>query len=78
MANDPISQFKINSIFSLGEVGGVEFAMTNSAVFMIATIVVISSFLIMSTSGRGLVPSRWQSTAELVYELVASTLRNTA
>lgn len=78
MANDPISQFKINTIFSLGEVGGVEFAMTNSAIFMIATIVVISSFLIMSTSGRGLVPSRWQSTAELIYELVASTLRNTA
>ena len=78
MANDPIHQFQIHNVFSLGEVGGVEFAMTNSALFMIAIVVVISGFLILSTSGRGLVPTRWQSTAELMYELVASTLRNTA
>jgi F-type H+-transporting ATPase subunit a len=78
VANDPIHQFQISKIFSLGEVGGVEFAMTNSAIFMILIIVLISSFLILATSGRGLVPSRWQSTAELIYELVASTLRNTA
>ncbi|PLW78424.1 F0F1 ATP synthase subunit A [Cohaesibacter celericrescens] len=78
MANDPIHQFQITKIFSLGEVGGVEFAMTNSALFMIAIVLVISGFLILSTSGRGLVPTRWQSTAEMMYELVASTLRNSA
>lgn len=74
----PIEQFKIKNFFSLGEVGGVEFAMTNSAFFMILIVLTISSFLILSTSGRGLVPTRWQSAAELMYELVASTLRNTA
>ncbi|SNY92545.1 ATP synthase F0 subcomplex A subunit [Cohaesibacter sp. ES.047] len=78
MANDPIHQFQIQKFFSLGEVGGVEFAMTNSALFMIAIVLTISAFLILSTSGRGLVPTRWQSMAELMYELVASTLRNTA
>ena len=74
----PIEQFKIKNFFSLGEVGGVEFAMTNSAFFMILIVLTISCFLILSTSGRGLVPTRWQSTAELMYELVASTLRNSA
>ena len=78
MANDPIHQFQIHKYFSLGEVGGVEFAMTNSALFMIVIVLTISAFLILSTSGRGLVPTRWQSMAELMYELVASTLRNTA
>ncbi|WP_319530108.1 F0F1 ATP synthase subunit A [uncultured Cohaesibacter sp.] len=78
MANDPIHQFQIQKFFSLGEVGGVEFAMTNSALFMIVIVLTISAFLILSTSGRGLVPTRWQSMAELMYELVASTLRNTA
>ena len=78
MANDPIHQFQIHKIFTLGEVGGVEFAMTNSALFMILIVFTISAFLILSTSGRGLVPTRWQSAAELMYELVASTLRNAA
>ena len=77
-AVDPIHQFQIHDIFTLGEVGGVKFAMTNSSVFMIAIVVLISGFLILSTSGRGLVPTRWQSAAELMYELVASTLRNSA
>jgi len=77
-AVDPIHQFQIHDIFTLGEVGGVKFAMTNSAMFMIAIVVLISAFLILSTSGRGLVPTRWQSAAELTYELVASTLRNSA
>ncbi|MBL4785073.1 MAG: F0F1 ATP synthase subunit A [Cohaesibacteraceae bacterium] len=75
---DPIVQFRIKEIFPLGEVGGIEFALTNSAVYMFAVIALISVFLIASTSGRGLVPTRWQSVAEMLYELVASTLRNTA
>ncbi|WP_316861362.1 F0F1 ATP synthase subunit A [uncultured Cohaesibacter sp.] len=77
-AIDPLHQFHIVNIFSLGKVGGVEFALTNSAVFMILIVVLISAFLILSTSGRGLVPTRWQSAAEMMYEIVANTLRSSA
>ena len=34
--------------------------------------------LMASTAGRGLVPGRWQSLAEMSYEFVASTLRSSA
>lgn len=77
MASDPIHQFQISKIVPI-EVGGLDLSFTNSALFMVATVAVTSLFLILSTSGRGLVPTRWQSMAEMSYEFVASTLRSSA
>lgn len=78
MANDPIHQFQITEVFSFGEVGGMEFSMTNSAVFMIAIVATATLFLMGATRGRTLVPSRMQSVAELLYSFVANTVRSTA
>lgn len=78
MANDPIHQFQISEYFSLGSIGGVEFSMTNSALFMIATTVATCGFFMLSTGSRGLIPSRMQSIAEICYDFVASTLRDSA
>ncbi|MEM5580900.1 F0F1 ATP synthase subunit A [Roseibium sp. AS2] len=77
MANDPIHQFQIQNIFPI-EVGGVDFSFTNSSLFMVLTVAATSAFLIFSTSGRGLVPSRLQSVSEMAYEFVAGTLRSAA
>lgn len=83
MANDPISQFKIKDIFSIGGTGeeasgGLEIAFTNSSLFMIVTVLTISAFLILSTSGRGLVPGRLQLLSEMLYEFVANMVRTSA
>nr|WP_319386100.1 F0F1 ATP synthase subunit A [uncultured Roseibium sp.] len=75
MANDPISQFQIQKIFPI-EVGGMDFSFTNSSLFMVLTVAATSAFLIFSTSGRGLVPSRVQSVSEMMYEFIAGTLRD--
>jgi len=77
VANDPIHQFQIQKWFPI-EVGGVDFSFTNSSFFMAATVAVAAGFLILSTSGRGLVPGRWQSLAEMAYEFVADMLRSSA
>lgn len=77
MATDPIHQFQIQKIIPI-EVGGVDLSFTNSALFMALTVAGASAFLILSSSGRGLVPSRWQSAAEMTYEFVAGTLRESA
>lgn len=77
MANDPIHQFQISTIFPI-EVGGLDFSFTNSSLFMVATVAVSTIFLVLATSGRGLVPTRWQSLAEMSYEFVAGTLRSSA
>lgn len=75
MANDPISQFQIQKIFPI-EVGGMDFSFTNSSLFMVLTVAATSAFLLFSTSGRGLVPSRVQSVSEMMYEFIAGTLRD--
>lgn len=77
MANDPIHQFQTTSWVPI-EIGGMDVSFTNSSFFMVATVAVASAMLILSTSGRGLVPSRWQSIAEMSYEFVAGTLRDAA
>ena len=48
---DPIHQFAITDVFSTGEGG---FALTNSGLFMILTVGLISIYLLASTSGRRL------------------------
>ena len=45
---------------------------------MVATVVAASAFFYMTTSSRGLVPSRLQSISEMAYEFVASMLRDAA
>jgi F-type H+-transporting ATPase subunit a len=77
VANDPISQFQIKPIVPI-EIAGVDFSFTNSSLFMLATTGAVAGFLVLSTSGRGLVPDRWQAAAEMSYEFVASMLRDAA
>lgn len=77
MANDPISQFQISKLIPI-EVGGLDFSFTNSSLFMVATVAVASGFLFLTTSNRGMVPSRMQSISEMSYEFVASMLRDGA
>jgi F-type H+-transporting ATPase subunit a len=78
MAADPIHQFEIHKIFSLGTFGGHEIAFTNSSLYMVIAVLLIALLLVGATSGRSLVPGRLQSLAELSYEFVATTIRSTA
>jgi F-type H+-transporting ATPase subunit a len=75
---DPIHQFGITELFDLGNVGGVDLAFTNSALFMVISVALISGFLILSTGSRAVVPGRLQSLAEMSYEFIAKMLRESA
>ena len=76
MAADPIHQFQITKLFTIGHIGGHEIAFTNSSAYMFLSVAVIS--LLMIGTGRQLVPGRMQSVAEISYEFVASMLRSSA
>jgi F-type H+-transporting ATPase subunit a len=75
---DPIHQFAINNLIEFGEFGGSTIAFTNSALFMVVTVIAVTGFLLLSTGSRGLVPGRMQSLAEMSYEFVAGILREAA
>jgi len=77
VANDPIHQFHINRWIPI-DVGGVDLSFTNVSAFMVATVVVASGFLYLTSSGRGMIPTRLQSVSEMAYEFVASSLRDSA
>lgn len=74
----PIEQFEIKPIVPLGKIGGSEIAFTNSALFMVIAVAIIAVLFIYGTRNRSLVPGRLQSLAEMGYEFVASTVRDSA
>src|SRR4249920_3339351 len=78
MKIDPIHQFNIEPLFTIGHIGKHTIAFTNSSLYMFIAAAVISLLMIGGMAGRQLVPGRLQSVAEISYEFVASTIRSTA
>ena len=74
MKIDPIHQFNIEPLFTIGHIGNHTIAFTNSSLYMFVAVAVIS--LLMLVSGRQLVPGRIQSVAEISYEFVAGMIRS--
>ena len=75
---DPIHQFQINKIFTLGHIGGQEIAFTNSSAYMLGAVAIITALMLTGSAGKRLIPTRIQSVAELSYEFVADALRSSA
>lgn len=73
---DPIHQFEIHKIFTLGHIGNQEIAFTNSSAYMFGAVAVVSLLMLGGSAGRHLIPTRFQSMAELSYEFVANTLKS--
>jgi F-type H+-transporting ATPase subunit a len=78
MTIEPIHQFNIEPLFTIGHIGGQPIYFTNSSAYMFLTVVVISLLMIGGVARGQLVPGRLQSIAEITYEFVASTIRSTA
>ena len=77
-APDPIHQFQIVKLFTIGHIGGQEIAFTNSSAYMFAAVAIIAILMLGATAGRRLIPTRFQSVGEIAYEFVADTLRSNA
>ncbi|HSR80665.1 MAG TPA: F0F1 ATP synthase subunit A [Hyphomicrobiaceae bacterium] len=71
---DPIHQFELHRIVPI-KIFGWDVSFTNSALFMLASVVLITAFFMLSMRSRSLVPGRLQSMAEVTHEFVADMLR---
>jgi F-type H+-transporting ATPase subunit a len=78
MQINPVEQFEIKNFLPIGTLGGHDISFTNSALFMLIIVGVVSALLIGATAPRAVIPGRLQSVAELSYEFVANTLRSSA
>lgn len=74
--HSPLAQFEIKTLVPL-KVGGLDVSFTNSSLFMVATVLVVSFFLILGMRRAALVPGRWQSIAELSYVFIANLVKDT-
>ena len=75
---DPIHQFELKPIVPLGRIGNTEIVFTQSGLYMIAAVALISLLTYAATRRNSLVPGRIQSLVEMSYEFVESTIRSTA
>ena len=76
MQVDPIEQFQIKNMMPMVSMGGHQIAFTNSALYMLLIVFVVTMMLVGATAPRAIVPGRLQSIAEMSYEFVANTVRS--
>lgn len=77
MEHNPLSQFEIKPLIPF-EIGGVDASFTNSALFMVVVVMLITIFIAGGMSRAAIVPGRWQSMVEMVYEFIAEMLYEAA
>jgi F-type H+-transporting ATPase subunit a len=77
VAGSPLSQFEISRIVPI-EVAGYDISFTNSSAWMVAVVAGVTLFMNLGMRRAALVPGRWQSMVELLYEFVADMLSSTA
>ncbi len=72
--HSPIAQFELKTLVPL-KIFGVDASFTNSSLYMLLATGLVIAFLMTAMRSRALVPGRIQSVAEMIYEFVASTVR---
>lgn len=75
MAHSPLEQFRITPLIPV-QIGGVDASFTNSALFMVLAVVLVSLLMMTATRRRALIPGRWQALAEMTYDFVAGMVRD--
>ncbi len=76
-ALDPIHQFEIQRYIPM-RIGDLDFSFTNASLWMLIVFGAVAALMMYGTSQRQIVPGRLQAAAEMAYEFVASTVRDTA
>ena len=75
---EPIHQFQIHDIVPFGDIGGVHFGFTNSALLMVISVVAVSAVMLVPTAARRLVPTRGQLIAEQLFSFVSDMVESNA
>jgi F-type H+-transporting ATPase subunit a len=71
----PLEQFEIHDLAPL-KIGGLDISFTNSALFMVAAATIASLVIMLGMRKQALVPGRFQSVAEMLYEVVANMVHD--
>jgi len=72
--HSPLAQFAIEPIAPI-HIGGLDASFTNSAAWMVAAVAAITVFMLLGTRKQAIVPGRWQSLCEGMYDFVSGLLK---
>jgi F-type H+-transporting ATPase subunit a len=72
-SHNPLAQFEVKKIFNF-EIAGIDLSFTNSALYMVLATFLIVSFMLFATRKKSLIPSKFQVTAEIVYNFIYNML----
>ena len=78
MATNPMEQFEVKTIGPKIVLGNLDISFTNSALFMVIVVALITIFFTVSTQKKSLIPGKLQLLAEMIYEFVAKMISDTA
>lgn len=70
----PLEQFEVKTLVPI-QIGNVDASFTNASLFMVVAAVAVTAFITLGMRQRALVPGRWQSMTELLYQFVAGMVR---
>jgi F-type H+-transporting ATPase subunit a len=71
--SSPLQQFEIKRVVELSA-GGFDISLTNSSLWMLASLALIWIFMVGGSSGAKIIPGRWQAAVESIYEFVEDML----
>ena len=78
MAANPMQQFNVSKIGPEIKLGGIDLSFTNSSLFMVLSLIIISIFLYFGTREKKIVPNKVQLIAEMFYNFIAKMISDTA
>lgn len=74
-AHSPLEQFEIHPLGGPIHIGGLDVSFTNSALWMVIAVGAITAFMLLGTRRQAIVPGRWQSLCEGMYDFVSNLLK---
>ena len=72
--HSPLAQFAIEPLAPI-HIGGLDASLTNSALWMVIAVGGITAFMLLGTRKQAIVPGRWQSLCEGMYDFVSNLLK---
>ncbi|HEY1383911.1 MAG TPA: F0F1 ATP synthase subunit A [Dongiaceae bacterium] len=76
MAESPLEQFQIHPIGGPIHIGGLDVSFTNSSLWMVIAVAAVTAFMVLGTRKQAIVPGRWQSLCEGMYDFVSNMLKD--
>lgn len=73
----PLEQFEIRILHPI-DIGGINASFTNSSLYMAVAVVAVTAFLVLGMRRAAVVPGRWQSVTEILYEFITGMVRDNA